>query len=209
MADELQIPVHYTRSKAEGLPSQAVLDVREATLPEKSAAAYKKYFSQYKEWCEKHQCWEQTETEDVLILYFSELVKQYKISTCWTRASAIKSLLFVEGHKKALPDTVVALLKAKGRSQKAKKSMAFSKEEMERYLKLEVLTNENLVEKLAFAIGILGALRGQENTNLMWNNFHVTEDQIVCTFTRLKKSAAQESQTSNSLVEKDTDLCQK
>ena len=76
--------------------------------------------------------WERKETEEVLLLYFADLTTEYKVSTCWTRASAIKSLLYVDGHDKELPASCVALLKAKGRAYNPKKSLAFSKDEMER-----------------------------------------------------------------------------
>ena len=76
----------------------------------------------------------------------------------------------------------------------------------QRYLKQEKTTNENITEKLSFAIGILGALRGQENTNLLWKDFTVLDDHIVVTFTRLKKKKAQEKQTFFIRKNEDPDL---
>lgn len=99
----------------------------------KSVKTYESYFKHFEDWYNKKGAGSPG-SEDVLLLYFDELVQQYKVSTCWTRSSAIKSLLYCNGllEKPELPNSVMSLLKAKGKAYNPKKSLAFSKAEMER-----------------------------------------------------------------------------
>lgn len=53
-------------------------------------------------------------------------------------------------------------------------------------------------------MGILGALRFSENVALEWEDFNRTDDHIIVSFTRLKKSEAAKKQTF--FVPKNADL---
>jgi len=164
-------------------------EVRLATLPPKSRAIYSQYYQEYSTWCKENGD-KSIPADESLLLYFGHLSQTYAPTTLWTRASAIKSFLYVEfnRNKSSFPAGVEALLKARGRGYVPKKSFAFDKEEVEKYLQLEATSSENICEKLAFSLGILGGMRGGELVLLCWDNFEIMDDTIVCHFKRLKKS---------------------
>ena len=111
--------------------SDAVLAVSCESLPSKSVAIYEVYFNHYKQWCDERQLWDKREAEDTLLVYFSDLLTQYAVSSCWTRSSALKLMLFAGLGDRKLPDSVTALLRARSRAHNPKKSLAFSKEQVE------------------------------------------------------------------------------
>ena len=163
---------------------------RRASIPDKSSATYWKYYRDYEAWCIKKGCLGERGQEVSLLMYFTEMSTKYSASTLWTRSSAIKKILTTDADANftgSIPLSVQALLKSKKRYQKTKQSKGFSKENVVAYLS-QTTTNANICQKLALALGVLGALRICELTFLCWESFaDVDDDTIVCTFNRAKQ----------------------
>lgn len=65
-------------------------EIKKGLLPVKSADRYAKSWEQYLAWKEKRSIPADDHSENVLLVYFSELSRNYKGSSLWSISSAIK-----------------------------------------------------------------------------------------------------------------------
>lgn len=158
------------------------------SLPIKSINIYKRYFEEYKSWTKQNNHEGKETNGDVMLVYFNELSKKYAASTLWSRSTGVRSMLGLD----ALPEQVGTFLKSLSRAHVPKVSKVFSKEEVEKWLRSKETSNENITAKLATSFAILGALRLEEVTNLMWRDVTKEDDCLKVWFSRGKQMAANE-----------------
>lgn len=112
---------------------QKATTVKKCLLPEKSAKKYEKLYSQFMEWREKNKI--NTFSENVLIAYLDDPVKQLKSTTLWTHYSILKSMLSVK-HKLDISKyaKLQAFLKNKSEGYQPKRSKTFSTKEIKEFI---------------------------------------------------------------------------
>ncbi|KAJ8970062.1 hypothetical protein NQ317_014795 [Molorchus minor] len=110
-------------------------------LPTKSRSLYDIAYNRFKKWCAEKNV--QVYSDNVLLAYFSENVKNYKSSTLWAQYSMVKT----------------------GDGYQAKKSKILTKSEIDRFLS-SADDKEFLMIKVGLILGIAGACRTYELVNL-------------------------------------------
>ncbi|KAJ8912394.1 hypothetical protein NQ315_013460 [Exocentrus adspersus] len=156
-------------SDSEDLPSdieEAATSAVSTLLPSKSKDKYKKIYNRFTSWCEKKNLKNHLQ-EKVLLAYFSELSKSYSSSSLWAFYSMIRAVASMKNNIDISKYAQLqAFLKRKSEGYKPKKSRTFTKEEIARFLK-EADDKKFLLTKVGLVIGIAGACRKQELTNLL------------------------------------------
>ena len=137
-------------------------DACKTLVPERSRERYESAHKAFLTWCNKKNVAEGHYTESVLLAYFSELSGRYASSTLWTIFSMLKkTILANHGRNIGAVAKVVAFIKKKSTSHAAKKSAAFSRGHIERYLR-EANDDLYLPVKVAMLLGLFGACRKSE-----------------------------------------------
>ncbi|KAJ8909265.1 hypothetical protein NQ315_012358 [Exocentrus adspersus] len=129
-------------SDSEDLPSdieEAATSAVSTLLPSKSKDKYKKIYNRFTSWCEKKNLKNHLQ-EKVLLAYFSELSKSYSSSSLWAFYSMIRAVASMKNN--------------------------IDIKEIARFLK-EADDKKFLLTKVGLVIGIAGACRKQELTNLL------------------------------------------
>lgn len=159
-------------SEADSLPSdleEMSRNIVDSLLPEKSRSVYEMVFNRYEEWCSAKKIKNIT-YEKVLLAYFECLSKERKPSSLWSYYSMIRSILSTRKNvdiSKYLQ--LVALLKRKSEGYRAKKSKIFTKQDVTKFL-TEASDDTYLFNKVAMIIGLSGACRREELTNMLVEN---------------------------------------
>ncbi|KAG8250225.1 hypothetical protein J6590_108257 [Homalodisca vitripennis] len=152
----------------ESLPLQIENEAKKAieeSIPAKSRERYEGTFKKYEDWC-KNMGTEDLGNEKVLIAYFNSLSKEHKPSSLWSYYSMLRSMISVNKNIDISKfSNLIALLKRTSEGYKPKKSKTFEKHHITKFL-LEANDDEFLFTKVAFVIGISGACRKQELTDL-------------------------------------------
>lgn len=108
-------------------------DVEFNLLPEKSRTVYELTYSRFMEYRQKKNIG--SFSEDVLIVYFSDLSKKIKPSTLWSTYSMLKATLNIKNNiDLAKYLKLRAFLKRQSDGFHAKKSRVFQREEIEKFL---------------------------------------------------------------------------
>lgn len=104
-------------------------------LPQKSKAVYLKSYSMLKAWCQTKEV--EKISENVLLVYFQEQAKNKKASSLWATYSMLKSTISLkENIDISKYFKLVAFLKRQNTNYRAKKSLVFTKMEIERFVKV-------------------------------------------------------------------------
>lgn len=156
-------------SESESIPSDIEAEACKAIsglLPEKSKKKYEYTYSKYKEWCTEKNV-QHPGNEKVLIAYFSQLSSTYKPSSLWAFYSMIRAMISIEINTDISKYTnLVALLKRKSEGYRCKKSMVLTKTNVTTFLQ-QADDKTHLLWKVALIIGLAGACRREELTNLL------------------------------------------
>lgn len=117
-------------------PEEIIEKANAATLnllPEKSKEAYLKEYRKFMEWREKNGV--HSFTERVMLAFFEESTKKFKISTLWSSYSKLKATLRVN-HDVDINkyNKLTAYLKRQTVGYKPKKSRTFSRNEINEFL---------------------------------------------------------------------------
>ncbi|KAJ8969342.1 hypothetical protein NQ317_007796 [Molorchus minor] len=119
-------------------------------LPTKSRSLYDIAYNRFKKWCAEKNV--QVYSENVLLAYFSENVKNYKSSTLWVQYSMVKSCLIIYDNIDISKfPKLIAFLKRTGDGYQAKKSKNIDK---------------RVKSTVGLILGIAGACRTDELVNL-------------------------------------------
>lgn len=146
-------------------------------LPPKSRKLYDAAYKNFKFWCTEKNV--TNVSENVMLAFFSEKQKTMKSSTLWAQYSMIKACISIydnidiSGFSK-----LIALLKRNSKGYLPKKSKVLSRENLDTYL-TEADDNEHLMIKVVLILGIAGACRIDELTNLSIDDIEDTGSSLI------------------------------
>lgn len=102
-------------------------------LPVKSKTLYDAAYERFKSWCVQKNV--EMYTENVMLAYFGEKVKDYKSSTMWAQYSMVKACMIIyDNIDISRFPKLMAFLKRNNDGYQAKKSKVLTKEEIDRFL---------------------------------------------------------------------------
>lgn len=159
-------------SDSESVPSDIegiAQTVVNSLLPEKSRAAYEQTYERLEEWCKqkhiKNSC-----NEKVLLAYFEHLSKHSKPSSLWVYYSMLRSVISVKKNTDISKYVhLIAFLKRKSEGFRSKKSKILTRDDIRRFL-MEADDKTYFMVKVALIVGLAGACRRIELTNLLLEN---------------------------------------
>lgn len=119
-----------------GVPKEILECAKEVSLnllPKKSREIYEYMYQRFFDWCKEKNI--QLYSEDVLMVYFSNLANKMKPSTLWSQYSMLRSTLDIKnGIDISKYSKLRAFLKRQNEGYLPKKSRVFTKEEVDRFL---------------------------------------------------------------------------
>lgn len=123
-------------SEFDNTPPDILCSAQKATenlLPEKSAYIYQQKYNAFIEWCRKNKVTKYS--ENVILAYFSDELKNCKASTLWSIYSMLKSTLKYKNNVDISKfNKLIAFLKQKNKGYKPKKSKIFEREDLINFL---------------------------------------------------------------------------
>lgn len=168
--EEFNIPAHILEAA-----SKARLDL----LPEKSKAYYEKEYSQFCEWRDTERV--EGAGEVVLLAYFAKLADVYAASSLWPKYSMLRACLTLKERVDIEKyGALIQFIKKKNVGYRAKKSAVFTKEQVYEFVR-RAPDKEFLMMKVALLIGIGGACRCNEVTNMSIDDVNVLGNKLVIT----------------------------
>lgn len=151
----------------------AANQAKSCIVPEKSKLLYDKAYDNFLNWLAKKKI--TVIDEKALLAYFGTEFRKVAPSTRWSRYSMLKLMLNNnKGVNISTYANLIAYLKNQSKGHQSKKSAVFEKAQVVRFL-LEADNKQYLVMKVALIIGICGALRRKELTELKYENVKVEE----------------------------------
>ncbi|XP_043267722.1 uncharacterized protein [Venturia canescens] len=133
-------------------------------LPTKSGDLYTKAYDNFVKW-QKDRKTNSTSVR-VLLTYFSEMSETRAPSTLWSEYSKLKSTIKIhQGVDIGTYSELIAFLKKKSKGYETKKAPALTGLHVEDFL-VNADDSRYLFEKVALTLGILGACRREELTNM-------------------------------------------
>lgn len=119
-----------------GVPDDIIECAKEVSLtllPPKSREIYESVYERFLEWCKEKAV--HTYSEDVLMVYFSNLAKKMKPSTLWSQYSMLRSTLDLKkGVNISKYSKLRAFLKRQNEGYRPKKARVFTKEQVDGFL---------------------------------------------------------------------------
>ncbi|XP_063926466.1 uncharacterized protein LOC135140021 [Zophobas morio] len=129
-------------------------------LPTKSREVYECAYTRFIKWCEGKKI--QTYSENVLLVYFSELATKVKSSTLWSHYSMVKATLNIKnGIEIGKYSKLKAFIKKQGEGYVPKKSRVLTNEQIEVFLDTAP-DFKFLMMKIVVIFGVSGACRCHE-----------------------------------------------
>ncbi|KAJ3643572.1 hypothetical protein Zmor_026274 [Zophobas morio] len=129
-------------------------------LPTKSREVYECAYTRFIKWCEGKKI--QTYSENVLLVYFSELATKMKSSTLWSHYSMVKATLNIKnGIEIGKYSKLKAFIKKQGEGYVPKKSRVLTNEQIEVFLDTAP-DFKFLMMKIVVIFGVSGACRCHE-----------------------------------------------
>lgn len=117
-------------------PSEILEEAKAATLkllPEKSRKQYELAYKAFMDWRKNRNV--NSLSEDVLLVYFSQLSQKYKSSSLWSTYSILKSTLCIYHNVKLeYYSKLRAFLKRKSEGYQAKKSQTFTPQQIDKFI---------------------------------------------------------------------------
>lgn len=149
-------------------------------LPEKSKKRYEAAYKSFKNWCQTKTASAVSET--LLLAYFYEKSAQLKSpSSLWCEYSMLKSTLFIkENIDISKYPKLRAFLKRKNDGYRPKKSNVFDREDVNKFM-LEAPDEIYLLMKVVMVMGVAGACRCNELSEMKMDNVKITQDVILVT----------------------------
>lgn len=128
--------MEVSSSSDDEIPKE-VLDIAKAAtlnlLPDKSRHRYEKEYGLFMDWCSSKKV--KAISEDVMLAYFVDKFKDSKSSSLWSYYSMLRSTISIKNNVDiSRYAKLMAYLKRKSVGYKAKKSKAFSKNEVVKFL---------------------------------------------------------------------------
>lgn len=152
---------------------EAQLIIQTDLLPKKSGDRYTLVYNTFKNWETQHKNLLSSSAENNLIVYFKDLKSKLKPPTLWSIWSMLKKTLSAnDGVDITRFLNLKTLLSNNAKGYKPKKSAILKWKEIEKFL-TEACDFIYLASKVILILGICGALRCDELTNLQ---FHDVED---------------------------------
>ncbi|KAJ8664477.1 hypothetical protein QAD02_006139 [Eretmocerus hayati] len=162
----------------------AAREVELNAMPPKSRQLYTAAYNAFKKW--RRSKGTNSFCEDVLLTYFSELSNHYAASSLWSTYSMLKSTILSYDHVDiGKYNRVLSFLKRKKREHTPKKSEVFTREQAHRFL-TTAPDDEFLIVKVALILGVLGAMRREEFTELELRNVVDHGEYILVRVTKTK-----------------------
>ncbi|KAK5647881.1 hypothetical protein RI129_002773 [Pyrocoelia pectoralis] len=146
-------------------------------LPAKSKKLYEGAHKKFIDWQAQKKC--SSFSERVMLAYFLEVSKNMKPSTVWSHYSMVKTTLNIYNDtdiSKYLK--LKAFLKQNSKGYKSKKSLIFSKADVNTFLS-EASDETHLLTKVILIFGIEGACRAQELSQLMADDVIQSKESIT------------------------------
>lgn len=97
-------------------------------LPIKSRERYEKEYYIFKEWQKEKNV--DTISEDVLLVYFSQISKKFKSSTLWSKYSMLRTMILLKNNRDIKFPKVITFLRRKNEGYRAKKAKTFSRDDI-------------------------------------------------------------------------------
>jgi integrase len=159
-------------SDSESIPSDieaTAENVVASLLPEKSKDAYEQTYVKLEIWC-KAKGIKNIHNEKVLLAYFDYLSKLRKASSLWVYYSMLRSMISLKQNIDISKYVhLIAFLKRKSEGFRSKKSKVLRKEDITKFLK-NADDKTYFMMKVALIVGLAGACRRDELTNLRMEN---------------------------------------
>ncbi|KAL7298012.1 hypothetical protein TKK_0009020 [Trichogramma kaykai] len=159
-------------------------------LPAKSKQKYEATYKKFMEW--KVQKGYTDFTSHVLLTYFKEMSEKFKATSLWATYSMLRSVILTK-HNVNIHDfsPLLEFLKTNSKGYVPKKAEILEPEHIRRFL-TDAPDDKYLVVKVALVIGIIGACRREELTNLTIND---VEDHDTMLFIKIEKTNSQIQRT--------------
>jgi integrase len=145
-------------------------EISEDLLPNKSKVRYNDVYEKFLAWLREENVMPRDVSDDILLVYLSNLSKTNKSSTLWSKYSMIKSCLKLKQDIDAsnFPKSI-AFLKRQSVGYQPKKSSVLTANEVSEFM-TKAPDNEWLLTKVALTLGVYGACRRDDLVNLNVNN---------------------------------------
>jgi integrase len=165
-------------------------------VPSVSAAAYRKHADHFRKWLVDNKVDKTAVNADILVAYVEALSLKYKVSTIWTRMSAIKSIFLAEENidLDAMLTKANKILTQKGKSESKKQASVFTPEQISQYLH-HVSSQTQLHFKLAVMFQWFGGLRMTEALNVHFEHVERKDEFLCVKIPRSKTDQAQAGHT--------------
>ena len=123
---------------------------------------------------------DQPRSEAIVLAFLAKEAESKAPTTLWTTFSLLKKNLLLE-HSFDLggAERITDFLKTLSRTHKKKKALAFSRDEVFRFLSEAPSDGHDLTRKLVLLAGLYGGLRGCELVALTWDDITFSHDGIL------------------------------
>lgn len=130
---DMECEENHERPGAPEVLVEAANEASKELLPSKSKDRYQQVFDNFQKWKESKNC--TSNSERVLLAYFSEMAKTYSASTLWARYSMLKSTLNIHSNVDiSAYSSVLGLLKNKSKTHEAKQAKILTESELRRFI---------------------------------------------------------------------------
>lgn len=173
---------------------EAAEAAREGVIPAKSKDVYEKAYARFMAWLASQGT--DRISENTLLPYFREMLKEKKPTTMWSEYSALKKMLRVRhaidiSAFASISDT----LKQESKRHQKKKAATFTSEQVDEFLEKAPDTLEFQQDKLALLLGLYGGLRSEEYCSIQFEDVQMFDDHLKVTIKQRKTDQAGEGTT--------------
>lgn len=163
-------------------------------IPKKSKDVYEKVYARFKAWLAEKGT--DRISENTLLPYFKEILKEKKPTTVWSEYSCLKKMIRVR-HSIDISKfySISDLLKQESRTHLKKKAATFTSEQIDEFLEKAPDTLEVLQDKLALLLGLFGGLRSEEYCEIQFEDVQAFDDHLKVTIKKRKTDQAGEGTT--------------
>lgn len=158
-------------------------------VPDVSKARYDKVYQRFQSWCEEKKVAKGYASENIVLAFLREMSSKYAASTLWSMFSMLKKTLR-SYERLDLGEMPMAMdfLKKLDKGQARKKSAAFSRDAIEKYMR-EAPEPACMVIKLVSQFSLFGGLRKSEVSALCVRDVSVFEQTLVVNIPKSKTGA--------------------
>lgn len=147
-----------------------VTQVTNELLPQTSRTRYEDEYNRFVNWCKIENLEISQVSDEILLVYISEMSKQMKPTTLWSKFSMIgKCLQIKENIDTSRFSKTIAFLKRQSTGYEPKKSNVFTAEQVSEFMS-KAPDSQWLLEKVILTLGIFGACRRDDILKLKKND---------------------------------------